>query len=162
MMVHHDVPLKDLSYLLVTVSTTRTLENDETGKLMQRLFEEKGKKCSRSIVRDDMVEIIKVFADNFSEFDVFVYSGGTGLTRYDMTANVLRKLCDREIKGFGETFRRQSYDGSGPLTILSDASLFIIGGKLVYAVPGSPDAQSTANELILSISDHVYSEINRK
>jgi len=161
-MVHRDIPLKELSYFLVTVSTTRTFENDDTGKLMQKLFEEKGKKCRRSIVRDNMVEILKAFTDNFSEFDVFVYSGGTGLTQYDMTSSVLRKLCDREIKGFGETFRKISYEDSGPLTILSDASLFIIEGKLVYAVPGSPDAQKIANELILSISDHVYSEINRK
>jgi molybdopterin biosynthesis enzyme MoaB len=43
-MVHRDIPLKELSYFLVTVSTTRTFENDDTGKLMQKLFEEKGKK----------------------------------------------------------------------------------------------------------------------
>ena len=161
-MVHRDHPLKDLSYFLVTVSTTRTLESDETGKIMQALFEEKGRKCSRTIVKDSKVQIVKAFTDNYSEFDVFVYSGGTGLTEYDLTASVLRKLCDREIRGFGETFRRISYDEAGPLTIISDASLFIIEGKLVYAVPGSPDAQKVASELILSISDHVYSEINRK
>ncbi|WP_393971516.1 molybdopterin-binding protein [Oxyplasma meridianum] len=161
-MVHKDIHIKDLSYLLVTVSTTRTFENDETGKLMQSLFEAKGRKCKRSIVRDDMAEILKAFTDNFREFDVFVYSGGTGLTEYDMTANVMRKQCDREIKGFGETFRRLSYEMSGPLTILSDASLFIINKKLVYVVPGSPDAQKIANDLILSISDHAYSEMHRK
>ena len=161
-MVHADHPLKDLSYLLVTVSTTRTFDNDETGKLIQEFFEEKKKKCSRAIVRDSVLEILKVFTDNASEFDVFVYSGGTGLTEYDLTTKVLRKLCDREVKGFGEAFRRVSYDRSGPLTILSDASLFIIEGKIVYAVPGSPDAQKVAAELILSLSDHVFSEINRK
>ena len=161
-MVHADHPLKDLSYLLVTVSTTRTFEDDETGKIIQKLFEEKGRKCRRAIVRDSVLEILRVFSENDREFDVFVYSGGTGLTEYDLTTKVLRKLCDREVKGFGEAFRRVSYDRSGPLTILSDASLFIIEGKIVYAVPGSPDAQKVAVELILSISDHVFSEINRK
>ena len=161
-MVHKVHPVKDLSYLLVTVSTTRTLEDDETGILMESLFKEKGKKSERTIVKDRMVDILKAFIDNFSVFDVFVYSGGTGLTEFDMTSTVLRKLCDREVKGFGELFRRISYERSGPLTSLSDASLFIIDGKIVYSVAGSPEAQTVANELILSLSDHVYSEINRK
>lgn len=160
-MVHKDHPVKDLSYLLVTVSTTRTIENDETGKLIQGLFQENGKKSRRAIVKDDMVSIIRTFILNFEETDVFVYSGGTGLTSYDLTSSVLRKLCDREVKGFGELFRKISYERSGPLTMLSDASLFIIAGKPVFVVPGSPDAQAVASEIILSISDHVYSEINR-
>lgn len=160
-MVHKDLPVKDLSYLLVTVSTTRTFDNDETGKLMQSLFQEKGKKSRRTVVKDSMVEILKAFTVNFDDFDAFVYSGGTGITAFDMTTTVLRKLSDREVKGFGELFRKISFERSGPLTVLSDASLFIISGKPVFVVPGSPDAQGVANEIILSISDHVYSEINR-
>ncbi len=156
---HFTEEKKDLKALLVTVSTTRTGEDDSTGKLASELAGRIGLKWERKVVKDDEREILLALLENLEEFDAFVYMGGTGLTRYDLTVQALRKIADKEVSGFGELFRSRS---DTVFASLSNATMFTYGDRLVFCLPGAPNAQETGFSIIGEIIFHSFHEVSRK
>ncbi len=144
--------------LLITVSSTRTAENDESGKVAQKITREMGFHSGRTLIKDSEKEIFKTLFRFFDEYDCFVYMGGTGPGHLDVTTVSLRKIADKELPGFGELFRKRS---NSTMAYLSDASFFIYGRKLIFCLPGSPDAQKTGIPLILEILRHALHEANK-
>ena len=140
--IHHEDKKYNLRYRIVTVSTSRTMENDRSGTIMEELLENK---ASRGLVKDDEVMILSDLFINYGSTDVFIYIGGTGISRLDQTSMAIRKIADREVRGFGELFREKS---GGVFPYISDASLFIYKKKIIFTVPGSEDAQKIAFEII--------------
>ncbi|HDM36335.1 MAG TPA: molybdenum cofactor biosynthesis protein MoaB, partial [Candidatus Syntrophoarchaeum butanivorans] len=98
--------------------------------------------------RKDMIrrELLRLL---ISDTDVIITSGGTGLTSDDITIEAITPLFKKEIPGFGELFRRLSYDEIGGASMLTRAAAGVIEGKLVICLPGSPDAVRLALEKIL-------------
>lgn len=90
------------------------------------------------------------------ELDVIIFSGGTGVTSTDVTVESVSPLLEKTLPGFGEFFRRISYENIGSAAVLSRAVAGVAKGKAVFCIPGSPDAVKTAVEiLILPESPHI-------
>jgi molybdopterin adenylyltransferase len=152
MPIDEDKPLKAVNIAIITVSDTRTLETDESGKILVELCEAAGHRIvSRAINRDEQTEIAErlrsLSAD--PQIDVVILTGGTGVTARDVTPEVLEQLCEKMIPGFGELFRMLSYAKIGTSTIQSRAVAGIFRGKYLFALPGSPNAVRDGWEMIL-------------
>jgi molybdenum cofactor biosynthesis protein B len=153
-------------FALLVTSDTRTLNDDETGKLAVSLIEEAGHLViKRDIVTNDKACIRKWLIEtvNNSEAPVIITSGGTGLGSVDKTVDVARSLFEKELLGFGEHFRYLSYEEVGVPGLMSRATAGVMNKKLIFCLPGSSGAMKTAlNEIILPGIGHMLWELNRK
>jgi molybdenum cofactor biosynthesis protein B len=128
---------------ILTVSDTRTRENDTSGDTLEARIREAGHHVAdRAIVRDDKGRIadqlVIWIAD--PEIDVIISTGGTGLTGRDVTPEAFRSVFEKEIDGFSAVFHRISYDKIGTSTIQSRACAGVAKGTYLFALPGSPGA----------------------
>ena len=137
---------------VMTVSDTRTLENDKSGDtLVDRLDGAGHKLAGREIVPDEQDKIIsqlKAWIDD-ADVDVVLATGGTGVTGRDVTPEAFSEVCEKDIPGFGELFRMLSFDKIGTSTIQSRATAGVAGGTYLFALPGSPGACRDAWDDIL-------------
>jgi molybdenum cofactor synthesis domain-containing protein len=145
----------------ITVSDSRNSKTDESGALAEQLFCLEGAIVTRKIVTDDAPAIVNTVADCLkSGTDVVFLTGGTGLGPRDVTIPALDPLLDRKLDGFGEAFRRLSFDSIGSRGLLSRAIAGTIAQTLIFAVPGSPNAVRLAIEsLIIPLVPHARSMI---
>jgi len=145
-------PFVPLNAGVITVSDTRTEENDTSGDTLQKYFEEAGHKViKRKIVRDDregLQKLVKEWRDD-PELDVIVTTGGTGLTQRDITPEAVEPLYTKAIPGFGELFRMLSYDDIGTSTIESRATAGVMDRCLIFCLPGSTGACRLGMEKII-------------
>ncbi|HUR43378.1 MAG TPA: molybdenum cofactor biosynthesis protein B [Aestuariivirga sp.] len=128
---------------VLTISDTRTLADDVSGKTLSDRIVEVGHLLSaRKIVRDDIRAIRHVIRDWASrpDIDAIISTGGTGLTGNDVTIEAMRPLFEKEIDGFGALFHMVSFPKIGTSTIQSRATAGIVKGKYVFCLPGSPGA----------------------
>ena len=101
-----------VSIALLTVSDTRNTKNDESGNYLLQEAEKSGHNIFNKIIcKDDIYLIRKYISDWISDpnIDVIITTGGTGITARDVTPEAVRPLLDKEIDGFGETFRFLSF-----------------------------------------------------
>ncbi len=159
---HHGETDYVLKVKIITVSTTRTIENDDSGRILEDHYRNRGYSVSRSVVKDDPVEIYAALFGEFNAFDFFIFNGGTGVSRYDVTSYSIRRVSEKEVKGFGELFRKKSEDQAGYFSYISDADLFIVFRKPVFCLPGSPAAQVTGIPLIDDLINHVIFETRKE
>ena len=141
-----------LGIAIVTVSDTRTLETDKSGDALNSFVLEAGHRlCERLIVTDD-AELIRQTVKRIvamSDVDVILITGGTGITKRDVTPEALAPLVTKDIPGFGELFRMLSYEDIGASTIQSRAMAALCETTLVFALPGSTGAIRLAVDKIL-------------
>ena len=138
---------------VVTVSDTRTEADDESGARLRERLEAAGLVVSfRAIVRDEPAEIQAILARVAVEdlADAVVTTGGTGVAPRDRTYEALESLLEKRLDGFGEAFRRLSWDEIGPRAVLSRAIAGTYQGLVVAALPGSPKAIALAVDRILA------------
>ena len=141
-----------LAIALLTVSDTRTAAEDSSGDALQQLLEAAGHRLlERRLVPDDRyqirAEISRWIAD--AAVQVVISSGGTGLTGRDGTPEAVAPLLDKTIDGFGELFRVLSYETIGTSSLQSRCLAGVANGTLIFVLPGSLDAVTTAwNRLI--------------
>ncbi len=113
-----------INIALLTITDTRTMENDKSGAiLIKKIEEQKHKLFDRKIVKDDKEQIKKIILDwtKVNKIDVIITTGGTGLTGRDITPEALDEIADKKIPGFGELFRQLSYKTVGTSTLQSRA-----------------------------------------
>jgi len=137
---------------VLTVSDTRALADDRSGdSLVQRLEAAGHVLADRAIVPDDIASIQERVRAWIAEptIDVVLVTGGTGVTGRDVTPEALLPLFEKEIPGFGELFRWQSYAKIGTSTIQSRATAGVANGTYLFALPGSTGACIDAWEGIL-------------
>ena len=128
---------------ILTVSDTRTLETDKSGRTLQELAEADGHKVvAREIVKDSAEAITAKLRAYIAapEIDVVVSTGGTGVTGRDVTPEAFKAVMEKEIEGFGELFRWISYRTIGSSTMQSRAIGGVANGTYLFALPGSPGA----------------------
>lgn len=112
----------------------------------------------KKIIADDetMIQDAVMFAMGLPELDAAIFSGGTGITPTDITIETVAPFFDKTLPGFGEFFRRISFDRVGSAAVLSRAVAGISKGKVFFCIPGSPDAVKVAVEmLILPEAPHI-------
>ena len=134
---------KPLKLAILTVSDSRTRENDTSGDTLQSLAEAAGHEIvHRTIMTDNRIlisdQLVAWAAD--PEVDVILTTGGTGLTGRDVTPEAIRDVMEKEIEGFGELFRMLSYKIIGTSTIQSRAMGALVRSTYVFALPGSTSA----------------------
>jgi molybdenum cofactor biosynthesis protein B len=132
-----------LSIGVLTISDTRSEANDKSGRLIADSLAQAGHAIVvRSIVADDIDAIRDAFAawQHEQGLDVVITTGGTGLTRRDVTREALEPFISKEIPGFGELFRWLSYSDIGAATIQSRVFGALCTSLLLFALPGSTGA----------------------
>ena len=137
---------------LLTVTDTRTIDNDKSGKiLIQKIKESNHILVDRKIVKDEKNEIKKILLDwtKKNTLDVILITGGTGLTGRDITPEAVNEIADKKIPGFGELFRELSYKTIGTSAMQSRACAVLSNGKYIFALPGSSGGVTDAWEGIL-------------
>lgn len=154
-----------LAFGLLTVSDTRTVSDDVSGALMRELVTGEGHRVlAAAIVPDEPAlvrdRVLAWAADPAVE--AIVTSGGTGLSARDRTVEAVSSLFDVKIEGFGELFRKLSFDEIGSRAMHSRAEAGIARGTPVFLLPGSPNAVRLAlTRLILPEISHLISELRR-
>jgi molybdopterin adenylyltransferase len=141
-----------LHVAVLTVSDTRTSDDDISGKVIADRLAEAGHRVgARAIVRDDEVVIrqqLVAWIDG-SGIDAIVATGGTGLASRDVTPEALAPLITKPIPGFGELFRWLSFEEIGVSTIQSRAEAARCGDTFVFLLPGSPGAVKLAMDRLV-------------
>src|SRR5262245_6302888 len=137
---------------VITVSDTRTLENDTGGQtVIVHLTSAGHAVVVREIIPDKparMRPLLESLRER-DDIDVILMTGGTGITSRDQTYETVSSLLDRPLPGYGEIFRMLSYQDIGPAAILSRAIGGLIGRKVLLTMPGSPAAVRLAMEKII-------------
>ncbi len=147
---------------ILTASDSRTLATDESGDVLERLLGTQHEVVARRLV-PDAAAALRRGADQLLDAgaDVIVVNGGTGITPRDVTIEAFRPWFEKELPGFGETFRSLSYDAIGSGAWLSRATAATIRRTrpaLMFLLPGSPDAcRLAARRLILPELAHAVS-----
>lgn len=137
---------------VATISDTRTLKDDKSGDTLVGRIEQAGHVLgAREIVKDDtdiIEELLKRWIAD-ANIDVVITTGGTGLTGRDVTPEAFRRVCEKDIPGFGELFRWISYQKIKTSTIQSRAMAILANGTYLFALPGSTSACKDAWDDIL-------------
>lgn len=150
---------------IVTISDTRTQDNDTGGNAIAELLQnQKHPVLDRTIVRDDPAAIlaaVNALLEN-PQVQIVITTGGTGITSRDSTYEIVEKLLEKRLEGFGELFRMLSFDEIGASAMLSRASAGVARGKIIFSLPGSPHAVRLAmTRLILPELGHLVRELSR-
>ena len=136
-------PFIPVHIAVMTVSDTRTLEDDRSGQVLaDRLSDAGHVLADRAIVKDDVEQIRARLRAWIADpaIDVIISTGGTGLTGRDVTPEAFKSVYEKEIEGFAILFHRISFDKIGTSTIQSRATAGVAGGTYLFALPGSPGA----------------------
>ncbi|MYL38969.1 MogA/MoaB family molybdenum cofactor biosynthesis protein [Halobacillus litoralis] len=151
---------------IITVSDTRTVDTDKSGRLMkEKLLEGNHEIIRSSIIRDEKASILQELHEYTAHptMDVILMNGGTGIASRDVTIEALESIFEKEMPGFGEIFRMLSYtEDIGSAAILSRAAAGVVNGKAVFSTPGSSGAVKLAmDKLILPELRHVVRELRK-
>lgn len=163
--------MSDVRVLVVTVSDTRTANDDATGDALTKKLVDAGFSVKRHApVRDDVLVIRELVrsAAVLHEADAIVLCGGTGLAPRDVTPEAIEPLFEKRIDGFGEEFRRRSWSAPssprrgniehesavGARAMLSRAEAGVVAGAIVVALPGSPAAVNLGAALLVEMLPH--------
>lgn len=149
---------------LMTVSDTRTPDNDTSGDaLVERLTGAGHRLAERCIVPDNLYRIRSEVSRWIAspEVQAVITTGGTGLTGRDITPEAVRPLFDKEVEGFGELFRWLSYRDIKTSTLQSRAVAGLANATLIFCLPGSTGACRTGwDELIVHQLDYRHRPCN--
>lgn len=145
-------PFVPLNVAVLTVSDTRTRENDTSGDLIQERLTQAGHKVAARVILSDDVEKLRAqlrawVADK--NVEAIISTGGTGLTRRDVTPEAVAPLITKPIPGFGELFRWLSYEEIGTSTIESRALAGVADDTFIFCLPGSTGACRTGMDKII-------------
>jgi molybdenum cofactor biosynthesis protein B len=137
----------------LTLSDTRTPEDDEGGRLLGELLRVAGfEVVSHAIVREDDAAIRAAVTERCASplIDALVLTGGTGIAPRDRAVEVIMPLFAKTLDGFGEAFRRLSWDQIGASAVLSRAVAGVVDGRVVVALPGSVAAVRLGVEALIA------------
>jgi molybdenum cofactor biosynthesis protein B len=150
---------------VITISDTRTMENDTSGRTIVDLLKQAGHQVlAWEIVPDEPRRIRETISQlqQLPKLDVILFTGGTGVGSRDQTFETLSPLLTKTLPGFGELFRMLSYPEIGAAAMLSRAIGGLIERTVVLAMPGSTAAVRLAMEkLILPEIGHLVREARR-
>ena len=149
---HRESAPETVRIAVLTVSDTRTPETDTGGDVVEELMRGAGHEVvAREIVRDEAASIRTTLVDLLARADVdaVVTTGGTGISARDTTYEVVDRMIEKKLDGFGELFRMLSYEEIGAAAVLSRAVAGAVGSKFVASLPGSRNAVRLGMEKLL-------------
>ncbi|MFB6126846.1 MAG: molybdenum cofactor biosynthesis protein B [Halolamina sp.] len=150
---HHHHDLDAVGYAVVTVSSSRSLEDDAAGDAIAAAVEAAGDEVvHRELVTDDY-DGVQGTVDTLAgrdDVDCVVTTGGTGVSPDDVTVEAVRPLFGKELPGFGELFRRHSVEEIGTKVVGTRAVAGVVGSTPVFCLPGSENAARLGSEEIIT------------
>jgi molybdenum cofactor biosynthesis protein B len=150
---------------IITLSDTRTESTDKSGQKIRELILQASHQIAHyQIIKDDPAELEPLLRSLLPrhDIDVILTNGGTGISRRDRTTDVLERLIEHPLPGFGELFRMLSWNEIGSGAMLSRATGGIAQGKLIFAMPGStPAVELAMTKLILPEIRHLLHELRK-
>jgi len=163
---HREAAPEHVRVAILTISDTRTPENDTGGDVIQELMEEAGHEITgRSIVKDEPSSIRTTLVDLLanSGVDAIITTGGTGIAARDTTYEVVNRMIEKKLDGFGEIFRMLSYEEIGAAAVLSRAVAGAVGAKFIASLPGSRNGVRLAVEkLLVPEISHIVFELKKR
>lgn len=141
--IDESLPFIPVRIAVLTVSDTRTPQEDKSGNVLQERLEAAGHHLAdRAIVKDDVASIQTKLRQWIADprIDVVISTGGTGLTGRDVTPEAFEALYEKRIDGFSVLFHMVSFQKIGTSTVQSRASAGVAQGTYLFALPGSPGA----------------------
>ena len=162
---HRSYAPKSIGCAVLTVSDSRTVEDDKSGNAIRALLEAAGHRAVEHRIVPDSAELIRfavLRALARSEVDAVIATGGTGVSPRDVTPDTLEPLFEKRLPGFGELFRMLSYHEIGAAAVLSRATAGTVATKVIYVMPGSTGAVRLGMEkLVLPEIAHVIGQLRR-
>lgn len=156
---HKTTAPTSLGLFIITCSTSKFKQlkagekpEDTSGDIIQQAALDAGHQLrGRELINDSKAMIRETVSKAFAmkRVDTVIITGGTGLSPRDVTIETVRPLITKEISGFGELFRKLSFDEIGPAAMLSRALAGLVKDKVVFCLPGSPNAVRTAMEKLI-------------
>jgi molybdenum cofactor biosynthesis protein B len=149
---HHDHDVETLGAAVLTVSSSRRLDEDPAGDAIAAAFESEGHGVvTRELVPDDYDRVQATLEQlaGRDDVDVVVSTGGTGVTPDDVTVEAASPLFEKTLPGFGELFRRLSYDEIGTRVVGTRAVAGVAEGTPVFCLPGSENAATLGAEAVI-------------
>ena len=152
-MIDKNRELIPLSISVLTISDSRTEDDDKSGKLLVKRLEDAGHiLCDKRIVKDDIYQIRATVSHWIADEkpQVIITTGGTGVTGRDGTPEAVKPLLDKEIEGFGEMFRVLSFESIATSTLQSRATAGVANGTYIFCLPGSSGACADAWDKLIN------------
>lgn len=157
-------PAKVACFVL-TVSDTRTLETETSGRAIAELLTAAGHEVvSREVVKDDPADVAQIVRGEIARgrARAIITTGGTGISKRDSTYEAVTALFHKQLDGFGELFRMLSYQEVGSAAMLSRATAGVASGCVIFMLPGSEAAVRLATtRLIIPELGHIVRELSR-
>jgi molybdenum cofactor biosynthesis protein B len=158
---HKSKAPKSLKYGIITISDScsKGIAEDRSGKYISEKLAENNQVIKKIVVPDEEEQIKKAIYDILGDVDCIVTTGGTGITKRDVTIQTVKQLLDKEIVGFGEIFRYLSYKEIGFPGIISGAICGTISEKVLFCLPGSLNAVKLGTDIIISEAAHLIKHL---
>ncbi len=150
---------------IITVSDrcSEGKQEDKSGPLIRQMVENLGKVIKYEVIPDEKATISRAIKEAVDQLkaDLVLTTGGTGVSFRDVTPEATREVVEKEIPGFGELMRQESFKIT-PMAILSRATAGTRGKSLIINLPGSLKAVKECLEIILSLIPHALDMIKGK
>jgi len=137
---------------VITLSDSRSADNDQSGDVIHRLLEEGGHTVAiRKLIADNRTVLRATLRElgRQKDVDAIITTGGTGISGSDITIETVRGMLDKELPGFNSLFMLISYPQAKSASMLSRALAGTLKGKAVFCLPGSPRACKLATEALI-------------
>jgi len=143
---------KKINIAIITVSSTRSLTNDRSGWWISRRAKKEGHDVVvHRVVPDDAETIAQTIQEIISkgEAQVVLLTGGTGISRKDVTVEAVQPLFTKELTAFGPLFAQLSFEQIDSAALLSRATAGLVGDTLLFCIPGSLKACKLACQALI-------------
>jgi molybdenum cofactor biosynthesis protein B len=165
--MHKEQARKSAAVFILTCSSSKAEQKrkglpveDPSGDIIERLMREAGHCIAGRTLIPDKIGLLRTTVRQAlkSEVEAIIIAGGTGIAPSDVTIEGITPMLEKELPGFGELFRKISYDTIGSAAMMTRATAGVVRGKAIFCLPGSPDGVTTAvSKLIVPELGHVLS-----
>lgn len=165
--MHKEHARKSAAVFILTCSTSKAEQKrkglpveDPSGDIIEKLMHEAGHRITGRTLIPDKLGLLRTTVRQAlkSDAEAILITGGTGVSPSDVTIEGITPMLQKELPGFGELFRKISYDTIGSAAMMTRATAGVVRGKAIFCLPGSPDAVTTAvSKLIIPELGHVLS-----
>ncbi len=169
--LHRENTQSSFKCAMLTISTSRYEKyrsvdrperaEDASGKLIWGMIQVQGGDVVSYMLIPDDIEMIREALKRYlySDADVIISTGGTGLSPADVTIEAVTPFLEKEMPGFGELFRQKSIEQVGNAVLLTRALAGVARQKAIFCLPGSPNAVKLALELVLPEMGHILKHV---
>jgi molybdenum cofactor biosynthesis protein B len=155
---------KKVNIAIITVSSTRSVTNDKSGRWIGKRAKKEGHEVVvHRVIPDDEGTIAQTIQEiiNKGEARVLLLTGGTGISSKDVTVEAVRPLFTKELTAFGPLFAQLSFEQIDSAALLSRATAGLVGETILFCIPGSLKACKLACKALIfpelgHLVKHVY------